>query len=357
MPNDTPDALPTLAQDTLGRRWVQATIDEPHTFDEILVTLLYAEEDGTSHTIGNGFVVYEHANAALCITASHNFEYIKQLQRRRRVQSHPSLPPDFALRGLEYLDTTGMHALYVRNKKPVFCKVDQINYQGNYDAAVFAIHFDRTPDTPEGFLGRAAIDLAMPQVGDEVALLGHELIQSDRGAGMFQLERRLQFFFGFVTGVVPGPARMGQSFCFETTIPIKAGLSGSPILKKPTIGGPMTVAGVASFDVSSQEAFTSFLVAGNSSATCLWPALALGSIARTENSEHGRFISLNELVQSGAIESKTEGVSVELNTSTGNTVIVYSDRRVVPPASIALTTPANPQIEMAVPVANPNAGV
>jgi hypothetical protein len=152
-----------LSRDELQREWVRAQPNTPHDYEGVLVTLMYADEEGRSRAIGNGFVVYAHESSAICLTAAHNFAYIKALQRGRRMPSHPSLPPDFAAKGTQYLDSRGVHSFYVRDGRPVACKVDQVTYQENYDVAAFSIHFEASPETPKAFLGKAAVDFAMPQ--------------------------------------------------------------------------------------------------------------------------------------------------------------------------------------------------
>jgi hypothetical protein len=338
-------SFPSLTTDHAGRRWVSAQFEGATDIDEILVNIFFVDEDLTSHAVGNGFVILDQGSSAICLTASHNFDYIKRLQKKHKPSEHPSLPPDFAHRGTEYLDTRGIHVLFVRDKKSVFCKIHQMNYQAGYDVAVFSIQFDSTDNSPASFTGKAAVDLAMPIVGDEVAMLGYHLTHTERGGGNFELERRLQFFHGVVTAVTPGPTRMGQSFCFETTIPIAPGLSGSPILKKPSLGGPVTVAGVASFDFSTDEAFKSFLVAGNSNVACLWPSLALGITAQDPKTGSARFSSIYEFVSIGAVDVKTKGVEFKVDSDNTHTRIMYVDNRSQPPQRLLLTTPLNPAVK------------
>lgn len=326
-------------------RWVQA---RPHNSDDFLrglVTLMYVDDEGRSDAIGNGFVVYAHENAAICMTASHNFEHIKALQRRRRMPSHPSLPQDFSVKGTQYLDNSGVYAFYVGNGQPTVCQVDQISYQKSYDVAVFAIHFEVGLGTQKAFLWKTAVDFAMPNIGDEVALLGNELIYKEVGEGKYTLEQKLQFFFGSVTNLISGVDRMGQYYSFETTIPIRPGLSGAPILKKPEVCGTMIACGVASSDLSPKEAFDDCKVAGCSHGASLWPSLALGIVAH-HGAEYG-FLSLFDLVQRGILENKTVDVETRVIVKTDDTEIIYVDTRISPPSTHVLRTPKHPLIEMA----------
>jgi hypothetical protein len=245
---------------------------------------------------------------------------------------------------VEYLKTRGVHALYKRGDRFVFCKVDQLHYQAGYDVAVFGIHYDITDETPTSFAGRVCIDLAMPNVGDEIAILGHELIQKDMGSGQYELERRLQVHFGLVTSVTPGRSRMGQSYSFESTIPIRPGLSGSPILKKPEMGGPMTVAGVASFDFSVAEAFESFQIAGTSHGACLWPSLAFGLMAKKDSDSEPAFAPLSVFVEHGTVEAKSPNIETQVTMKPDATEIRYLDKRVNPPIGHLLTIPPTPQV-------------
>lgn len=333
-------------QDEFGRHWVRAVPRDANNDQRLLVTLVYQDEEGLVRPIGNGFIILDQGTSAICATAAHNFDYIKRLQRTRTLQSHPSLPPDFAVRGTQYLDTRGMTALHVLDGQPVVCQIAQINYQENYDVAVFLIRIDPSLGTTGAFRGKAALDFAIPQAGDEVMLLGNTLTCSDESDGL-RLGLGLQVLFGFVTRITSGQGRMGQSFTFETTIPIEQGLSGSPILKKQSAGEAMTVCGVASHDFSSQEALTNFLLPGCSNCSSLWPALALG-FRGSYNSIRG-FVSIYDLVLGGAVDSRSQNVVTRVTVEKDVTRIIYQDYRTASPSGYEMTTPVNPLVEEAIP--------
>jgi hypothetical protein len=82
--HDQGDAIIDFANDPEGRKWVTATLDDQHgqtLVEGCLLTLIAEGADGSPAIVGNAFIIYANSNAALCLTAAHNFEYIKALQK------------------------------------------------------------------------------------------------------------------------------------------------------------------------------------------------------------------------------------------------------------------------------------
>ena len=323
----------SLFVDPLVPKWATAVLDDPELFEHVLLTLVAQAPNGSIAIVGNAFIIYANGHDALCLTAAHNFEFVKSVVRSGSVQSHPTLPPDFRVQGTQYIKTQGCTAIWAHSGKPHVCKISKINYIEKYDVAVFTAHSDR--DAPP-FPGRAALDLRMPTVSDEIGMLAHRLEFTETQEGGI-LERNLAFRLGRVSSNVEPTDRMGQSFSFEMTIPIPPGFSGAPIVARPEPHKPLVVCGVASFDLSPNEAFRNFNVAGQSRGATLWPSAGLGF---TMNIEGGgpSVALLGDLIAAKFLDVRSQNIEVTVSQRERNVQILYSDTAVDPPNRILLET-------------------
>ncbi|MFZ5618131.1 MAG: hypothetical protein ACOZAA_12520, partial [Pseudomonadota bacterium] len=215
-------------------------------------------------------------------------------------------------------------------------KIHQLSYIDNYDVAALEI------DAPDS-LGHFAFDIRMPQVGDEVALLGNRIETNSTDGGLV-LSKRLDFLFGTVTNITLGASRQKQSYCFETTIPIVSGMSGAPILINPRTGDQASVCGVASFDVSESQAFTDFMISGNSSVSGLLPLLGLALKVRIEE-QNARYVPFSELWERGFIGRQQTDLEVRVDHCGDSTKIYYKDLRESPPKQLLYEMTKHPYIE------------
>ena len=274
------------------------------------------------------------------MTAAHNFEYMKACKSTNTIESHHTLPPDFKLKGNRYFKPDGCWAVYFDSgKNPFMCNIRHLNYIENYDVAVFTAHGE---DESLVFPHKISIDLAMPQIGDEVVILGNLINEIDKKNDMLTISKSLQMWAGVVTNLAIEKSRLGQTVCFETTIPILPGMSGSPVIKKPrNYKGDMVVCGIASSDFSDSNALKSFYNPGCSTVSALWPSMGLGfqmNIAELDK----QVVLLDELRPYNILNDKTNGVKVTVIHDQSKCHILYEDNRVNPPSSILLTTNKHP---------------
>jgi len=327
----------SLFADPAGPKWATAVLDDPDPYEHVLLTLVAQAPNGTIAIVGNAFIIYRNGHDALCLTAAHNFEFVKSVVRSGSIQSHPTLPPDFQVQGTQYIKTQGCTAIWTYTGKPYVCKISKINYIENYDVAVFTAHSDQ--DAPL-FPVRAALDLKMPTVGDGIGVLAHRLQFSETDEGGI-LERNLAFRLGTVSSNPETTDRMGQSFSFEMTIPIPPGFSGAPIVVKPEPHKPMVVCGVVSFDLSPNDAFRNFNVAGQSRGATLWPSAGLGFEMNIEG--RGQSVALlGDLIAGKFLDVRSQNVEVSIGHREPKIQIVYCDTAVDPPNRILLETTHHP---------------
>ena len=330
-----------LHGDELGRYWVQAQFDETPRKEEGALLTLVSLIDGQVEVIGNAFIILDQGAAAICLTAAHCLEEVKRKQNPERGRHHVTLPEDFRAEITNFIEPSAITAIYLFEGEPVICKVRFLMYIDQYDVAVLVVE---APDGRRIFTGRLGVDLAAPKVGDEIAILGHALTLERHGEGHGVITRSVQMNLGVVTDVTMGFGRMRQSYYFDTTIPIRGGFSGAPIVRKPELEKPIVVCGVASFDISSDEAFSSFLVPGNSACSMLWPAMGLFLPAIMPNNNVAEHTLLANFLQPGLFDDHTKGVTVEAIGNEDRIEIRYLDTRVDPPQGHLLTTRGIPPL-------------
>ena len=211
----------------------------------------------------------------------------------------------------------------------------------NYDVVAFTVH---APEGRKIFNSRVAIDVGVPAIGEEIAVLTNNCDVTKLGGGHGTVEQRFEMRFGVVTEVIMGSEGLlgPQSFCFRTTVPVLGTMSGSPVIKKPEQGATVVAVGVVSSDHSVPEAFSSFLVAGYSTASMLWPAMGLGlDVAVPPDPARHHF--LIELLEKGLLDNRSERVSVVVRQLAGEMQIHYLDERRQPPSGAILTTTGHPR--------------
>lgn len=258
--------------DELGRSWVVAYPNAGRGPESnALATLAMVNDAGELVILGNAFVIKSLGDKAICCAAAHSFDAAKHQQIARGGRDYFHMPPDFRPMGPEYINVNEVFVTFLVDGQVVQCSIEQLNYIANNDLAVFSVAVrEGTP-----FRSHFAVDLAVPQVGDVVAVIAnHITVEPGEEDGQFRVQQVFQMRQGTVTEVVWDMSILpGQSFYFQTTIPFTPGMSGAPIFKAPREGETLRVCGVVSSDFSLDEARTNMLVPGRSTASMLWPAM------------------------------------------------------------------------------------
>ena len=288
--------------------------------------LIVIDALGNPAAIGNGFVVKANGRSAICLTASHNFDDPSGRKRSGRSGSHPTMPDVFKSKGPHILDSKNLYAHYRKDGASYLCPVEQVNFVENYDVAVFTIH---TPNGADAvFEKNLFLDLRMPTCGDEIALLTYQITsendpETPNEASLIVTESPY-FLLGKVTHSELQPNRQKMICTFETTIPIRKGMSGSPILVKPSEENiEPYVCGVVSSDFSEEDAFTDFRVSGMSSATALFPSLGL-AIFLGDGVESPRYY-LSEFLERDWLGIREGTMRVDVEHTSQTTRIIYRD--------------------------------
>lgn len=313
-----------MVGDPEQRSWVIAnkSDDAPPIEQSCIVTLIAGSDNAELHVLGTAFVVGVSGNRALCICAAHSLEHVKRLENERDTSSYWYAPPDLAGGKVDYIKTERITAVVFADKEPVQCEVDQLNYVGGNDLALITVV---APESHE-FSGQFAVDFAVPVVGTQVMLLCNQIEQiagQEEGRGLLRLSFHARQ--GVVTAVDFGRGLPGQSASFYTTIPTTGGMSGSPVVALGGLGEAIKVIGMVSSDLSPDEAFGSFLVAGRSAMAMMWPVFGLGVDGANEGDTEPRYYSFTDLVASGFVDNRTTAAQVQVEQRRDRTKILYAD--------------------------------
>jgi Trypsin-like peptidase domain len=318
----------TIPNDPLGRCWLEGEFVDAETRDQchsMLLSLMAWGPGRVPQAIGTGFIIATFGRQALAVSAAHNLVHATRIQRPWSLSHHTALA-EFTIDQTNCLsvDPTALRAVYRSGDGVDACIIGEVNFVPELDVALITVQL-QTDNVREFPRERMFLDTSVPMPGREVfalgcadmAVQGHEA-RID-GFARWGLERRVTLRRGIVTNVYPQGARVPWP-CFETSIPVEAGMSGGPICWLPR-GSEPAVCGMISQDFSPDEARTSYCVAGCSTAAMLWPALGLAVHGSIGLNAAPKRIFLLELIQQGAVKD-IGGAAV------GATVVTEPDGKV-----------------------------
>lgn len=284
--------------------WSHYKAPEPlGMISEVIGTLVAIGEDRSLEVLGNAFVIYAAGRGATCLAAAHSFTEVAERQRRRKGQSLLGIPDVLQPKGPHYMDSEGLFAIFLGAEGPFQCRIEQQNYIHGHDVASFVAV---APEGAEPFRNRIGLDLRMPRIGDRIGTISSTPCLEPLEPGVSRLGLQYHMRSGFVTEVNWQGGRYPMArHVFETTMPVLGGMSGSPVFYMPeSETDPLAVCGVVSLDCSSPEAFDDCDVAGCSTMSMLWPAMALGTVVSLEAQPPQPYL-LGELLLHGAFNDLT----------------------------------------------------
>lgn len=244
-----------------GLAWNEAIPGNMDELEASVVTITAHDRNDDLHVIGTGFVVGNCSGLLAAITAAHNLEHIRSLQRTRT--SHPSalemLLPNSSK--IEFQNDRVL-ALSEFNGSPVVLRIEYSIHSKETDIAF--LFFSKDANRPE--IKSIFIDNRIPVVGEPIAVMAYAHTQAERHEivpddfmhtnvpkelenqidAKYAFSRSPVFRIGTVTHVHAEGHVLSSGACVETTIPVSPGMSGAPAfyLSKPE--GPMTAFGLIS---------------------------------------------------------------------------------------------------------------
>lgn len=204
--------------------------DLPAQLEEGLLTIFALDQSKKYQVVGTGFVVRAFDSNALVVSAAHVFEGVQRLQQNRTQRSHHSTLPEFrpAPRPIDL--TLEKFAMYTKKEEqPVIGHVEGIAFDSFGDFGVAQIK-PQKGDEAVFPLREFILDDKMPDVGQLVFIASYANLSSEANeAGGTRFGRRLIVRVGRVTATYPEGHRLCRGPCFETSIPVYSGMSGSPV--------------------------------------------------------------------------------------------------------------------------------
>lgn len=317
------DVEHAISGDEQGRSWFISTHDgvEDNAISRAIGTIIFLSNEEILEVLGSAFVVGYNGSVALCMCATHSLEHAFKDDDRMRHGSHWN-PPIDEPEPYRYRDPKQIKVFFDIDGVAITCDIVSLNFISGNDVAIFLA---KCPDESFKFRDKFALDLAVPRIGDEVAVAGN-LIEFDRGPdGSYLVEQKLHMRHGLVSSIEFWRTMPGQHSVFYTTIPIPGGMSGSPVLLAPSNGKVAAVCGIVSSDLSSPEAYESQWIAGRSAISMLWPAYGLGILGISEPNGSARNFSLKDMLEIGFIENATSRATLKLSQNKNSSVIRYED--------------------------------
>lgn len=265
-----------------GWAWNQAELETSSEFHGVLVSLVAFTPQREPIVAGTAFALdaMDDKVGVFC-TAAHVVEYLRAVQHAPPAH-HASTPPEFRpppepLR----LDRERLRALLFDGRQVNVPVVDWLIWDEHADIAFLGLK-DQKPEAARVVQGGCRLTSERPMVGTRVAILGYddtEVVDSERdGTGFerFSVARRLVLRAGTVLRLHPNGHALCRGPCFETTIPISPGMSGSPVVLLGQSGEPLSVIGVVSTSASIGEATLDRRISGDSIIAYIAPDVEKG---------------------------------------------------------------------------------
>ena len=253
-----------------GLAWNEAELESGSALNGVLVSLLAFAPHRVPVVAGTAFAlnVTDEKVAVFC-TAAHVVEQLRAIQQGPP-RYHPSTPPEFRPQPESLkVDRKLLRAMFFDGKQINVPIVEWLAWDELADLAFLGLR-DQRPDAPRLFNGDLRVTSARPDVGARVAILGYDgtvVVDAERdgrGFERFSIARRLVLRAGTVVRLHAKGHALCRGPCFETTIPVSPGMSGSPVVQLAGPCEPMTLVGVVSSSPSMGESVLDRRVAGAS---------------------------------------------------------------------------------------------
>lgn len=198
-----------------------------------LLTIVAFDGEKVPHPIGTAFIINRRDRSADCITAAHVFAEIRRLQSPPPLHN-PSTPPEFLppKRAMK-IGMNSVWALSVEGSRIEPCEIKWMVMDDHSDIAFFSIALQ--PNSTQPFFSHVFTPNGeTPSVGDLICIFGYAGMKvanqahQDNDNWGFELGRRLLLRVGRVLGFYPDGNRLCRGPCYETSIPVYSGMSGSP---------------------------------------------------------------------------------------------------------------------------------
>ncbi|MCO5083965.1 MAG: hypothetical protein M9955_20195 [Rhizobiaceae bacterium] len=313
-----------------GEEWSLFVSEDPAwPGAQALGMLIFPSGDGIA-VLGHAPIIATSGPFAVCFAAAHSVDAIQLDQQRQKGWSEFNLSPDFRSRKTRVIDVSKSVCFFDVGGSAQTAMLVGMHYVENFDIAAVGVSVIGDARLPQH---RLALDLTPPEVGETVFALVNEIASVDVSTSeRLETEITLKSHcrVGKVTAVHASGPLPGQTMTFRTTIPVTPGMSGAPICRLPeTASGKLAICGIVSSDISAPEAFVDRRIAGNSTATMIWPSMGLRLPFRLDDAP--ALASLGVGLQLGAFDDRTKAGTLTVEESAEVTRVTYIDQRRVRP--------------------------
>jgi hypothetical protein len=247
------------------------------------------------------------------MTTSHNF-YLHGLIQSPKNRYPSTDAPEFKIHPGELFSVNAekIKALYQPGKDVGVCIIEGVSIIPEIDIALCAVELDKDYKGPI-FSHQLGLDSRPPKVGDEVVAIGFSGMDSDwhhvsgnKKKSYADMMQQVELRIGKVTGIFPHGSRHESWPCFETTIPIDAGMHGGPVLPFSISNLTMNACAVVSADMSPRSSFNNFCISGYSVMAMIWPSLFLPFSTEKNTRKESSVNNLLGLIQKGKVKDAGE---------------------------------------------------
>ena len=281
--------------------------DLKRDLQRVLLPIMVTGEGGLLRPIGTGFVIGAFGRQALMMSAAHNFDEIRALDRPWQ-RHHPT-----SLFYVEEMDavlrTTHMWASYRADQRRAFlARIEKVWISNPLDIALASIVL--SDDVPQDvqFGVRLGIDTRPPAVGERIAALGYSGMQADElGSSTdypysYRVAQKLESREGRIAEVFATASPTGQPWpSFRCDVPFDSGMSGGPVVRLS--GEEPLVCGLIHADESIDGDDMGRGSGRNAVAAMLWPSVITPVDVEMDGTEE-RLSSLLDLIRKGLVDDR-----------------------------------------------------
>lgn len=239
-----------------GWKWNQA--DElPTHLNSGLLSLVAFDSNRRPYLLGTAFAISAHdKHVGVFCTAGHVIDFAEDIQQTRRAQRAAVLPEFLPPRNDLSIDPSQLRAIHYDGTRVEIAEIDWIVRDGRADVAFLGVR-PQERDGQRLFSAEFSFTGASVQPGDMVAVLGYsgmevlDFADGEYPQPNFKVSRELVLRLGTVTRLHPDGHVLCRTSCFETTIPVSPGMSGSPVVFFGEGEAPMVVCGLVSTSPST----------------------------------------------------------------------------------------------------------
>lgn len=279
--------------------------DLKRDLQRVMLPILITGNKGQLAPIGTGFVIGAFGRQALVMSAAHNFDEIRALDRPWQLH-HPTSLFHVEEMNVVLQRTRMWTALWDDPNGMAVARIEKVWISNPLDIALASVRLPDEAPPNLAFNLKLPIDTRPPAVGSRIAALGYsgmdaqELGESSTYPFLHTMSQKLEWREGKVLDVFARTGPTGQQWPgFRCDVPFDSGMSGGPVLCFGERG--FAVGGVIHADESVDENDMRKGSGRNALAAMLWPSVITpidGEVAETALPLQ----SLLDLIRHGYVE-------------------------------------------------------